>query len=126
MKRAFQDETVITVGLMDLTILDHTEDGSTSTLLALTIPRTMVLRSAQNTAKILTPNLQTTTIRSLLKLRFASLVVAGTTAKESRIRLTISGITYTFLPNLKWIQDLTDFAKAPPGVIISTFAVIGH
>ncbi|CAL1704672.1 unnamed protein product [Somion occarium] len=97
-----KDETVITVGLMDLTILDHTEDGSTSTLLALTIPRTM-----------------TTTIRSLLKLRFASLVVAGTTAKESRIRLTISGITYTFLPNLKWIQDLTDFAKAPPGVFES-------
>ena len=54
--------------------------------------------------------------RSLLSLRFTSLVVPGTTAKESKVKVTLCGVTYTFTPNLEWIQELSNFAKAPPGV----------
>ncbi len=59
---------------------------------------------------------QNTTVKSALKLRFTSLVVPETTAKESRVRLTLCGITYHFYPDLKWASDLGRFVKAPPGV----------
>lgn len=52
----------------------------------------------------------------MLKLRFISLTVAETTAKETRVNLTLWGFTYHVYPDFKWVTDLALFAKAPPGV----------
>jgi autophagy-related protein 2 len=52
----------------------------------------------------------------MVKLRFTSLVVPETTAKESRLKLTLWGFTYDAYPDLKWVADLGRFVKAPPGV----------
>lgn len=51
-----------------------------------------------------------------MKLRFTSLVVPETTAKESRIKLTLCGFTYNLYPDFAWALDLGQFVKAPPGV----------
>lgn len=40
----------------------------------------------------------------------------NTTAKESRVKVTLYGATYTVHPSLQWISDLAEFVKAPPGV----------
>lgn len=64
------------------------------------------------------------TNQSLLKLRFTSFVVANTTAKESRVKLTVCGITYTVHPDLQWLSDLAEFAKAPPGVSLISNMVL--
>ena len=34
------------------------------------------------------------------------------------MRLTVSGITYNFYPDIAWTADLGRFFKAPPGVCI--------
>ncbi|KAI0362114.1 hypothetical protein OH77DRAFT_20625 [Trametes cingulata] len=96
-----KDETVITVGVMDLNVHDHTPTGR-NCFLSLTTPRSL-----------------NTTLKSALKLRFTSLVVPETTAKESRIRLAVSGITYHFYADLQWASDLGRFFKAPPGAFES-------
>ncbi|KAI0082632.1 hypothetical protein K474DRAFT_1610655 [Panus rudis PR-1116 ss-1] len=95
-----KDETVITLGIMDLTIsdIDNQSSNGSKVLLSLTTPRHLSSR-----------------VQSLLKLRFTSLVVPGTTAKESKVKVTFAGITYTAFPDFDWIQDLIRFAKAPPG-----------
>lgn len=54
--------------------------------------------------------------QSAVKVRFISLVVPGTTAKESRVKLSLRGITFTVHPDFAWTADLAAFAKAPPGV----------
>lgn len=54
----------------------------------------------------------------MLKLRFVSLAIPETKAKESRVKVTLSGITYTFHPSVQWMTELTRFAKAPPGVSV--------
>lgn len=41
-----------------------------------------------------------------------------TTAKESRVKLTLCGFTYNVYPDLKWTADLSRFFKAPPGVSV--------
>ncbi|GJE87153.1 autophagy-related protein 2 [Phanerochaete sordida] len=97
-----KEETVITVGIMDMNILETSYDGTILPLLCLTSPRD-----------------ETNDTQALLKLRFTSFVVANTTAKESRIKLTLFGVTYTLYPDLQWISDLAEFAKAPPGVFES-------
>ncbi|KIO29524.1 hypothetical protein M407DRAFT_70393 [Tulasnella calospora MUT 4182] len=48
--------------------------------------------------------------------RITSTTDPGTAAKQSAIRLTATGFTYTLHPNLDWINELARFAKAPPGV----------
>ncbi|EIW60338.1 uncharacterized protein TRAVEDRAFT_63914 [Trametes versicolor FP-101664 SS1] len=96
-----KDETVVTVGVMDLNVHDHSTTGR-NCFLSLTTPRSL-----------------NTTVKSALKLRFTSLVVPETTAKESRVRLTLCGITYHFYPDLKWATDLGRFVKAPPGAFES-------
>ncbi|KAI0670368.1 hypothetical protein C8Q78DRAFT_1035864 [Trametes maxima] len=96
-----KDETVVTVGVMDLNVHDLSPTGR-NCFLSLTTPRSL-----------------NTTIKSALKLRFTSLVVPETTAKESRIRLTLCGVTYHFYPDLKWAADLARFFKAPPGAFES-------
>ena len=67
---------------------------------------------------------QNTSARSALKLRFTSLVVPETTAKESRVRLTVHGITYNFYPDITWATDLGRFFKAPPGVRVFQLSVV--
>jgi autophagy-related protein 2 len=52
----------------------------------------------------------------LLKLRLVSITLKDANAKQSRIRLTLFGFTYTFHPDLAWATDLAEFVKAPPGV----------
>ena len=54
----------------------------------------------------------------LLKLRFVSITLKDANAKQSRVKLTLFGFTYTFHPDLAWVSDLSEFAKAPPGVRI--------
>lgn len=58
--------------------------------------------------------------QSMIKLRFKSLVVPETQAKESKIRLTLVGFTFTLYSDLEWVSDLTAFSKSPPGVSKST------
>ncbi|KAI0374905.1 hypothetical protein BV20DRAFT_1032957 [Pilatotrama ljubarskyi] len=96
-----KDETVITVGVMDLSAHDHAPTGR-NCFLSLTTPRSL-----------------NATLKSALKLRFTSLVVPETTAKESRVRLTLCGITYHFYADLQWAADLGRFFKAPPGAFES-------
>ncbi|PIL24008.1 hypothetical protein GSI_13759 [Ganoderma sinense ZZ0214-1] len=96
-----KDETVATIGVMDLNVYDlSTTDYNC--FLSLTTPRSL-----------------NTSARSAFKLRFTSLVVPETTAKESRIRLTVDGITYNFYPDIAWAADLGRFFKAPPGAFES-------
>ena len=52
----------------------------------------------------------------MVKLRLTSLIVPETTAKESRVKLTLSGFTYNVLPDFAWITHLAQFFKAPPNV----------
>jgi hypothetical protein len=52
----------------------------------------------------------------LLKLRFVSITLKDANAKQSRIKLTLFGFTFTFHPDLAWVTDLAAFVKAPPGV----------
>ncbi|KAH9946106.1 uncharacterized protein BXZ73DRAFT_86295 [Epithele typhae] len=96
-----KDETVVTVGVSELNIFDTTS-ADRCCYLSLTSPRSWSV-----------------TARSALKLRFTSLIVPETTAKESRVRLTVSGITYTFYPDISWAEDLGRFFKAPPGAFES-------
>ncbi|TBU50794.1 hypothetical protein BD309DRAFT_907025 [Dichomitus squalens] len=96
-----KDETVATIGVMDLNVHDLSTTGR-NCFLSLTTPRSLI-----------------TTARSALKLRFTSLVVPETTAKESRVRLTVDGITYNFYPDIAWATDLSHFFKAPPGAFES-------
>ena len=59
---------------------------------------------------------QSSVAPSMLKLRFVSLILPETNAKESRVKVTLSGITYTLHGDLDWIAELANFVKAPPGV----------
>ncbi|KZT70159.1 hypothetical protein DAEQUDRAFT_226544 [Daedalea quercina L-15889] len=93
-----KDETVLTFSVRDITLTETTKSGLTTSIIALTHPHSLM--SAQTSA---------------VKVRFVSLVVPETTAKESRIKLTFRGITFTAHPDFSWISDLTSFAEAPPG-----------
>ena len=52
----------------------------------------------------------------MVKLRFVSLLMPETTAKESKVKLTMWGFTFTLFPDIGWISDLAAFSKSPPGV----------
>ncbi|OCH92227.1 hypothetical protein OBBRIDRAFT_869049 [Obba rivulosa] len=97
-----KDETVLTLGVSGIDIQDVDKSGSHATLLCMTNPHD--LDSA---------------VRPALKVRFVSLTVPETVAKESRVKLTICGLTCNVLPEFDWVQDLATFAKAPPGVFES-------
>ncbi|KAF8892528.1 hypothetical protein BD779DRAFT_1610102 [Infundibulicybe gibba] len=93
-----KDQTVVTLGVMDATINTTLFPGPSQTFLSLTAARSL-----------------TSVPKPLVKLRFVSLVIPGTTVKESRIKLTLTGFTYNFYPDIGWISDLTLFVKPPPG-----------
>ncbi|KAJ4487878.1 hypothetical protein J3R30DRAFT_861953 [Lentinula aciculospora] len=98
MKPEGRDETVATLGLMNLMINDHIGEGNIHTFIALTKARDLLL-----------------TPQPLVKMKFTSVIVPETMAKESRIRLHLWGFTYSLFPDISWISDLTVFASAPPG-----------
>ena len=56
--------------------------------------------------------------KSIVKLRFSTSTAIETQTKETRVKLTMCGFTYTFFPDLNWIYDLIDFGKNPPGVCL--------
>lgn len=60
--------------------------------------------------------LQDASPKPLVKLRFVSLIVPETIAKESRVKVTLTGFTYNLYRDLLWASDLGLFIKAPPGV----------
>ncbi|KAG6845341.1 hypothetical protein H0H87_010798 [Tephrocybe sp. NHM501043] len=97
-----KDETVFTVGIMDLSIRDLMAPTSVHTYLILTSPRSL-----------------TSAPKSMVKLRFTSLLLPGTVLKESRVKLTLSGFTFTAYPDLTWMTDLANFAQSPPGTFES-------
>ncbi|KAJ7581343.1 hypothetical protein C8J56DRAFT_959789 [Mycena floridula] len=97
-----KDETVITLGLMDLSIKNTASSAISETFLSLTTPRSL-----------------TSSPKTPLKLRFTSLVIPTTTVKESRVRLSLWGFTYNLTSEVDWISDLASFAKAPPGAFES-------
>ncbi|TFY83716.1 hypothetical protein EWM64_g299 [Hericium alpestre] len=96
-----KDETVLTLSVSDLNILDA---GSTlpQPLFSSITSQTMLANS-----------------RPIVKLRFTSLMVPESTSKESRINLTLFGFLYNFNPDLRWANDLAQFVKPPPGVFES-------
>ncbi|KAI0065395.1 hypothetical protein BV25DRAFT_1821795 [Artomyces pyxidatus] len=96
-----KDETVFTLSVMDVLVVDRAS-SSPLPFLTLTAPRSLL-----------------TTSRPLIKLRFISLVVPESTAKESRVKLTLTGFTYNVMPDLQWLTALTIFAKPPPGAFES-------
>lgn len=55
----------------------------------------------------------------MVKLRLSTVTVPETGNKETRIKLTMCGFTYTFYPDMHWVADLAAFSKNPPGVSIS-------
>ncbi|KAJ8078907.1 autophagy- protein 2 [Marasmius tenuissimus] len=93
-----KDQTFITVAAMDISATNYTPSHEPITLISLTSPRNLLLLS-----------------QPLLKLRFTSLTIPGTASKESRIRISLSGFTYSFSTDTSWILDLGKFASAPPG-----------
>ncbi|KAF9227681.1 hypothetical protein BS17DRAFT_774146 [Gyrodon lividus] len=97
-----KEETVVTAGMMDLHIADTSSDGKYVPLLVLNAHRS--LSSAP---------------RPMVKARIISLAVPETTAKESRIKLSLWGFTIYVPPDLRFVNDLAVFAKAPPGVFES-------
>ncbi|KIY43370.1 hypothetical protein FISHEDRAFT_53048 [Fistulina hepatica ATCC 64428] len=97
-----KDETVVTVGIMDLTVKNQTASGVDQTFLKLTTPRGL-----------------TSSSRPLLKLRFVSLTIPDATAKESRIKTTMWGFTATVFPEFDWLSDIVNFVKSPPGAFES-------
>ena len=100
-----------TVGVMDLNVYDLSTTGR-NCFLSLTTPRSLVGVLSPGSRIFIHLRQQSTTSRSALKLRFSSLVVPETTAKESRVRLTVDGITYNFYPDIAWATDLGSFFKA--------------
>ncbi|SJL00469.1 uncharacterized protein ARMOST_03782 [Armillaria ostoyae] len=97
-----KDETVVTVGVMDLTLKNANISNAFETYLSLTAPRSL-----------------TATPQCLLRLQFTSLVIPETTAKESRIKISLWGFTYKLYPDIGWTTDITEFIKAPPGAFES-------
>lgn len=61
---------------------------------------------------------QNSELKPMISMRFASVSVSDAVANESRIRVSLHGFTFVMPPDLDWIADLGEFAKAPPGVSV--------
>lgn len=64
-------------------------------------------------------------------MRFRSVVLPGTAAKESRINLSLHGLRIDLFSDLEWINDLSEFVKNPPGTFESVIpsertSISGH
>lgn len=114
---SIQQQTILTLGVLDLSIENTNPEGKPQRFLGLTFPNSLVsnLLLYQNTHYngVL---VQSTTPKSIVKLRFSTTTTPNLNTKETRIKLTLCGFTYCFYPDIHWISDLTVFAKNPPGV----------
>ncbi|TEB36380.1 hypothetical protein FA13DRAFT_1683755 [Coprinellus micaceus] len=88
--------TVVT--FMDALVRDTDRSGESVTFLSLTSARSL-----------------TSIPRPLIKVRFISQVIPGTTAKESKVSVSLSNFTLNAYPDIQWMPDLIAFTKAPPG-----------
>ncbi|KAI6160026.1 putative peripheral membrane protein [Pisolithus thermaeus] len=102
MKPDGKDQTIITTSIMDLRVVDTTDAGNYVPLVVLAAPRTL-----------------STVPKPMIKIRITSLLVPETSAKESKIKLALCGITCHVPANPCFAADLAAFAKAPPGVFES-------
>ena len=94
------------MGIQELDVLETSDDGTRLTFLSLTKPYAAVKSPIYCAKYSADACLQSAGTQSLLKLRFVSLTIPETNAKESRVKVTLTGVTYTFHPNLQWITDL--------------------
>lgn len=97
-----KDQTIITTSIMDLRVADTSDAGNYVPVVVLAGPRTL-----------------STAPKPMIKIRFTSLVVPETSAKESKIKLSLCGITCHVPANPCFAADLAAFAKAPAGVFDS-------
>ncbi|KAG5728038.1 Autophagy-related protein 2 [Termitomyces sp. T112] len=97
-----KNEMVLTLDVMDVTIRDMLTSAYSRTYLSLTSPRSLTL----------IPN-------PMVKLSFTSLILPGTAAKESCLKLTLSSFTFALFSDLAWIKDLSSFVQSPPGTFES-------
>ncbi|KAG6898364.1 hypothetical protein C0992_009039 [Termitomyces sp. T32_za158] len=97
-----KDEMALTLEVTNVSIRDVLTSTLSRTYLSYTSPRGL-----------------TSPPNSMVKIRFTSLILPGTAAKESRLKLTLSGLTFTFFSDLAWIKDLGSFAQSPPGTFES-------
>lgn len=113
-----QNETVVDMAILVVTVVDTSAEQENISLLNLTRPRGMVSIVPINTFGAPPyPFLQNADLVPMVKLRFASVSLSDTTAKESRIKISLHGFTFNLAADqMKWINDLAAFAKAPPGV----------
>ena len=51
-----------------------------------------------------------------MKLRFRSVSIPGTVAKESKVRIALDRLIINLWSDKAWVTDLASFAKAPAGV----------
>ncbi|KAG6376342.1 hypothetical protein JVT61DRAFT_2325 [Boletus reticuloceps] len=96
-----KDESVVTAGITDLRIADTSSEGG-YVFLVQSPPRSF-----------------SSAPRPSVKSRITSLVVPETTAKESRIKLSLWGFTVHPPLDSSLGKDLAVFVKAPPGVFES-------
>nr|GAT53224.1 predicted protein [Mycena chlorophos] len=101
-KKERKEETVFTVTARGLEARNTNTARAVDVLLSLTTPRGLI-----------------SSPRPILKLVFTSFVVPETTAKESKLRMTLWGFTFNFSPYIQWIADLQSFVKPPPGAFES-------
>ncbi|KAF4615034.1 hypothetical protein D9613_003111 [Agrocybe pediades] len=97
-----KQHTVITVGVMDLTVKNTGRQGRIQKFFGLSCPHSL-----------------SSTPVPIVKLRFTTSTTPGINSKETRIKLTLCNFTYTFFPELQWISDITLFVKNPPGTFES-------
>ena len=112
---------MLTLGVAELDVIEWSKDGSALRFLGLTRPNAMVSTSGIMPLQLIQFAMQSSSGQSLLKLRFVSLTIPETNAKESRVKVTLSGVTYTLHPMLDWAAELGLFFKAPPGVSLFRF-----
>ncbi|KAI0256805.1 hypothetical protein BJV78DRAFT_309729 [Lactifluus subvellereus] len=96
-----KDETVITLSIMGVTVLDAANPFPYP-VLSVAAPRSLF-----------------SIPKPIVKLRFSSIALHETASKESRIKLTFLGFMFNVFPDMKRIDSLVSFARPPPGVFES-------
>jgi hypothetical protein len=108
---------VVYVSIMDVKVADTSSSELQVPLFHLTTPREIVRVCLWGERlKYLTMHPQTAEPQPMINLRFASVVLGDTSAKESRIKLLASGFSFVVTTDFTWMEDLANFGKAPEGV----------
>lgn len=61
----------------------------------------------------------------MIHIRFASVTVSDTAAKESRVKASLHGFTLLIADGIAWMDDVGAFVKAPPGVRVAELLTLG-